>query len=384
MTILIYMFTIVSNAVFAFRKKQSRFLVVFTLIVICLLMSGAGPEYFSNGGTLDYENYQRAYENLEQGSLDNSYEIGYMLLMKIGNLFRLNFFCFRLLVIAVCLMLVYKLVLKRYAYNSNYVLMMYMIYPMIIDSEHLRNFIALTFLLISIRFLEERKPSNNLKFLMMIFISGCFHSSFFFYVPLIFANTKDKNMLGYMFAIGAVLLTLISILIQDQSAFLNAVSNIFSDDRALNYFSTRTKFGYLIPITLHLISITLVFWSKKIITIKNRESNTQSRSIFREKEHTSINDVEIVNLIFWINVIGMIYFPLFTMSLQFYRLTRNLLLLNIIVYSITSYKFKRGSAYKFGFNLAIIGSLLLWLLMTLTIITKAERVLIPFFTQNVF
>lgn len=384
MTIWIYLFTIFSNAVFAFRKKQSKVIVLFTLAVICMLMAGAGPEYVSYTGTLDYENYQRAYESLNQNNQFADYEIGFIVLMKIGNLFHLSFFFFRLIVIAVCLILIYKLVLKRYAYNSNYVLMMYMVYPMIIDSEHMRNFIALTILLIATRFLENKNMNNNVKFIAMIFLAGSFHAAFFIYLVLVFVNSKNKNRLLKTIVLTSIVLTLITIVNHNQIPFLSLVDSLFEEERTLGYLSSKTKLGYLIPIFLQITSIILVYWSKEIIAKKNGDQNAELKLFNKQKERTQLNDVEIANLIFWINIVGVIYFPLFIMNLQFYRLVRNFLLLNIIVYSIASYKFKKGSAYKFGFNLIIIGSLSLWLFMTLTIITKVERVLIPFFTQNVF
>lgn len=384
MTIFIYVFTLFMNAVFAFRKKQSNFLAVFTLVVICLLMSGAGPEYISYSDTLDYENYQRAYERINQNNYSVDYEIGFVLLMKIGNLLHLNFFIFRLIVIAVCLTLIYKKVIRRYAYNSNYVLMLYMIFPMIIDSEQWRNFIALTILLIAVRFLENKNAKNNIKFIAMIFLAASFHIVSLLYLFLIFVNSKNKNDLIKIIVLFASIVTVFIIINHNQVPFLGVMNSLFEDERTLNYLGARTKLGYLIPIFLQLISIMLVYLSKVIVIRKNEIPGLKLITNKNLKIHTPLNDVEVVNLIFWINVIAIIYFPLFTMSIQFYRLIRNFLLLNIIAYSLASYKLRPGSANKFGFNLLVIGNLLLWLYMNLTIIAKVDRVLIPFFTQNVF
>lgn len=384
MTILIYLFTVFSNFIFAFKKNESKTVVALTLVVICLLMSGAGPEYLSYNNSRDYKNYLLTYESLNDDKPYNDYEIGFTLLMKLGSSIHLDFFIFRLAVIAVCLILIYKFVIKRYAYNSNYVLMMYMIFPMIIDSEHLRNFIALTLLLIAVRFLEKKQASNNIIFLVMIFISGCFHAGFFFYSSLIFVNTKNKNRLIIIIVSVAIFITLITIVNHNQIPFISLIISLFDNERALDYLGSTTKLGYLIPMLLQLTSIMLIYWSKKIISKKNKEQNEQIEPTTKFKDHTPLKEEEIANLVFWINVIGIIFFPLFIMSLQFSRLIRNFLLLNIIVYSIASYKFNRGSAYKFGFNLLIIASLLLWLYLTLTVVTTAERILIPFFTQNTF
>lgn len=122
-----------------------------------LLVGGAGPDYgvFENSKS-DYLNYEIAYDNVNNKNNFEDKEIGFLLLMRIGKLLNLNFFMFRIIILALCFLLIYKLVIKRYAYNYHYPILLYLLYPMIIDSEHFRNFIAMTIFLISIRYLEKK------------------------------------------------------------------------------------------------------------------------------------------------------------------------------------------------------------------------------------
>ena len=192
MAIAIYFFVIFLNLIFAFRNKQSKIVVILSLLAIIMFSGGAGPEYSSFNHSRDYLNYQSMYERVESIGITDNPQMGFTLLMKLGNLLNLDFFKFRLIVITVCLILLYKLVIKRYSYNSNFIILMYMLYPMIIDSEHLRNFIAMTIFLISIRFLEKKSFVNNVKFLIMILLATSFHTAFFLYVFLVLHIQRQK------------------------------------------------------------------------------------------------------------------------------------------------------------------------------------------------
>lgn len=383
MTLYLYLSILFINLLFAFRKRQFKLLATATLVLILLFISGAGPKYI---GQNDYINYKIRYDSIKNVSLFESLQVGYTLLMKVGNLLNLDFFTFRMLITAICLLLIYTTVIKRYAYNSNYVLLMYIVYPMIIDSEHFRNFIAMTVLLVAIRFLERGLLKDKIKFLVLVLIAFSIHTAFIFYTPLIFVNTNDKNRLIKSIAAGTIFLTVVTFLNDNQIPFVQLLLKFFDDKKVIRYLSSKTNFGFLIPVILHLISIILIYWSRKVIIRKNFKTNitnelNDSVNCNQEKRYS---DVELINLIFWINIVGMVFFPLYMMSTTFYRLARNFLILNFIVYSIASNKLKRRSAYKLLFNSTVIVSVTLWLVIDLIITTRPERVLIQFFTRNLF
>jgi hypothetical protein len=349
--------------------------------VIILLVSGAGPNYLVNR---DYLNYKIRYDNISQAGLFYDPQIGFTLLMKLGNLLNLDFFIFRMIVIGICLILLYGLVIKRYSYNYNYVLLLYLLYPMIIDSEHFRNFIAMTILLIAIKFLEKRNFKNSLKFLMLIFISASFHTVFLAYVFLLLLNVKNRKLLIRMVVSATIVLTIITIINNNNIPFLDSLISILEYEKLVRYLSSKTNLGYLMPILLHVINIFLLFWSKRILLRKKDVPKSMTYIKSKELNKGYYDETSFVDLIMWINIVGIIFFPLFIMNLQFYRLIRNLLILNYIVYSIISYKLKPKSLYKFIYNFSIIISVGLWIVFDLIIKTIPERVLIPFFTQNYF
>jgi len=384
MTILLYLVAIFSNFLFAYRKKHSKVIIAFSFVIILLLVSGAGPSYDLKQSR-DYLNYSNRYNNIMDESLFDNPQIGYTLLMKFGNLLNLDFFKFRMIVIGICFFVIYKLVIKRYAYNYNYMLLLYLLYQIIIDSEHFRNFIAMTILLISIRYLEKKSLKNSIKFSILVLLSASFHTAFLAYLVLLLMHVSDRKLLIKIIVIFTILLTVITIINNNRLPVLNILLSITDDDKIIGYLSTKTNLGYLIPFTLHIINVLFLYWSKKIASWKkdvpNAMGSNSSNIVFSGGE---LSDLSIVNLVLWINIIGIVFFPLFIMNLQFYRLIRNFLILNYAVYSIVSNKLRSGSLYKFAYNFSVLVDLGLWFVLDLTVKTSTERVLIPFFTRNYF
>lgn len=381
MTILVYIFILLLNITLAFRNKQSKFVIFLSLIVITLLIGGAGPNYL---GQSDYFNYQRGYENIGNISITDNFQIGHTLLFKLGNALNLDFFTFRLLIVGICVFVIYKYVIKKYSNNITYIILLYMLYPMIIDSEHLRNFIGMTILLIAIKFLETNSIKGNVNFLLMVLLASIFHTAFFLYGILIFANTKDHNRLVKTISISTIILSLMTILNNNQIPFLSLAMTWIEDDRITSYLTSRTNLGYIIPMTLHLTSIFLLYWSKRILNKKKSKMEEIINGNYNYLKYDLLKEIKFSNLVFWINIIGISFFPFFIMNLHFYRMTRNFLILNFITYSFVSKRLRNGTLYSFLFNISITGSLILWLVMDLMITTSPERVLIPFFTENVF
>ncbi|WP_147404955.1 EpsG family protein [Oceanobacillus halophilus] len=353
-----------------------------TLVFIFILMGGSGVNYL---GQNDYVNYKIDYETASNQGLMDSKEIGYMLLLKFGNILNLDFFTFRLIILGICLIVIYFGVIKRYSYNSNYILLAYMLYPMIIDSEQFRNFIALTILLYGIRFLGSYKIKNKIKFLLTIIIASSIHVSFALYIVLLLVDLKNKKILVKGIALSALIFALIVFLNNNQIPFISSIQNLIGVDKFTSYTDKKTEYGFLIPFTLHTFNFLLALWAKNIIYNKvNSNITTYEQLNALQKERTGQSDISFINMIFYVNIIGFLFFPLFMTSLHFYRIVRNLMLLNFISYSIVSSYLKKDSALKLLFNLCILTSILMWLFLDLFITTSPERLIYQFFNRNYF
>jgi len=388
MTIYLYFIFLFLNLIFAYRKKSSKLLTICTLVFIFLLIGGAGASYV---GQNDYINYRISYDRVGVGDYFGNAEVGYVTLMKIGNFLQLDFFIFRLLITALCLFIIYYFIIKRYANNYNYVLLIYMIYPMTIDSEQFRNFIGLTILLFAIRFLENNSFKNKVKYIALVLIASSIHAGFFLYLVLLLVNTNNKNRLAKGIAIVTIVLCIIAFLNNNEIPFLNLFLSFLENEKVVRYLTTQTNYGFLIPFSLHTINFIMIFWARRIIILSEKKS-TLNNMIYSEndcsvktlRKDKKISDLMFINMIYWINIIGIVFFPLYMMSITLYRLSRNFLILNLIVYSIASGRFSNRNVTKFLFNLNVIISVIIWLIMDLYIKTSPERVLIPFFTKNIF
>ena len=64
---------------------------------------------------------------------------------------------------------------------------------MIIDSEHFRNFIAMTLFLLAVKYLEDSSLSGNIKFVMMVLLAASVHTAFIFYLPFVFVHSRTEQ-----------------------------------------------------------------------------------------------------------------------------------------------------------------------------------------------
>lgn len=140
------------------------------------------------------------------------------------------------------------------------------------------------------------------------------------------------------------------------------------------------------PLALTISSIILVFWAKMISDreIDIYQSTVLSNSSSNKSVVRMTYENRFVNLVFWINLLSSFFFPFFIITLQFYRLPRNLLLLNIISYAIVINKLNKDSLHRIFFIGSVIFSMIMWLFIDLVVTTSADRVLIPFFLNNYF
>lgn len=386
MTIPLFIALVVINLWLAYKKQYSKIVTIITLVAILLFMAGAGPGYTTENKSMDYVNYERRYDNIEKVGLGYNIQFGYTIIQKIGALFGLDFFWFRFIVIGICLFALYFFLIKKYTYNANFVLAFYLLYPMIIDSEQLRNFIAMTIVLVSIRLLEKSSTFYRMMYLGVVGIAGTFHTAFLFYLPLVFVTNKKNSRFTKVIAASSLFMMAVMILNNNKLPFADFIIETIDDRRVTRYLSSSTTLGFVMPLVLTISSIVLVLWAKRISDrdMKRYRGNSLLYVQNEVSEARIRYENNFITLIFWINLLSSFFFPFFIITLQFYRLPRNLLLLNIITYAIAINKLKKESLHRIIYLGSIVVSMLLWVFIDLVVTTSADRVLIPFFLQNYF
>lgn len=368
MTIVYYLSFIFLNFLYSLRKKRSNLLAISTIIFIYFLFIGYRNEGIN--ASHDLLNYITNYTRVGMEGYYDTLEVGYLTLMRIGNTSGFDFYTFKAIVLALCFPII-VISVKRYSRDYHSILVLYMLYLAIIDTEHFRNFIALSIFLYSIKFLEGSLFKHRWKYLFLILLASTIHNAFLFYFLFIFANTKIKNRSAKVVAIFSILLSIIIFLNNNNVPFFGSIISYFDNEKMYSYATTKTRYGFVLPFGLQIISFLIVLWARKILLGGN---------------YTSLKSQEIrfIQLVFWINTLAFAFFPLFMMSLTFYRLSRNLLILNLIVVSKVRSLQDRRFTTKVIFPLTAVLSLVMWLTFDLIYKTPANRVLIPFFTENYF
>lgn len=362
------------NFIFALRKTHSKLLSIITFAFILIMFTG----YYNIGNmSLDFYGYMSNYNDIGVGTAPTyNMEIGYVLLMKIGNLIGLNFFIFKIIITIICSLLIIKTI-SQYTKNYNAICFLYMLYPIIADTERFRNFIALSILIYAIRFLMRNTNKDKLKYVIFILLASTLHSSMIIYLLFLLVNIANKNRLVKYIAVSTIILCFIAFINHNIMPGLDYISSIFPSEKLLNQLSNVTNYGYLIPFSLHAINLILIYISKR--NISNFTLSSYSRNETVTKESFSY-----INFIFWVNVLSITFFPLYMHSLIFSRLTTDLSLLNFIAYAITIDSFRKGSSIRFGFIVSASIILIVWLYSDFFISMTPDMVFKPFFEQNVF
>src|SRR5699024_5319062 len=234
--------------------------------------------------------------------------------------------------------------------------------------------------------LRKKTSIYKILYFLMVILAGTIHTVYLLYLPLIFITQTDNNLFTKLVTACSLGLMGIMFLNGNKIPFADTIIEIMDEERITRYLSSSTSLGFVMPLILTISSIILVYWSKKISdTEKYRlQKLTLMNPDIIINENRLLIENNFVNLVFWINLLSTFFFPFFMITIQFYRMPRNLLILNLVTYSITINKLKKDSLHRIIYIISIVITMFLWLLIDLIITTEADRVLIPFFPNNSF
>jgi hypothetical protein len=386
MTIAVYFLTIICNFFLLLSRKKSKVITFLSLLVIILLMSGTGSNY---NFPSDYFNYFNQYQinsngidflTIQDGTTLLSSEIGMNILMSFGNLLNLDFEIFRFGMFSLCIFIIYCVLSAKFNINHHYVLLFYLTYPIILDSEQLSNFIALTLLIIGFGWLLREEKLSSILFIFFVLLASLIHSSFIVYIPLIAIKLTNKKYLVRCIVFISILLIIATVLNNNQIPYISLLINNLGDSRSAIYLVNSTRLGYFFPILLFSINFIMIFVSNKLLSKQISLGQTISSS-----NNSEISQVKkIVENVYWIYLVSIIYIPLFIMNINFYRLIRNYLLVNIVVYSLTSRYLKNTKGEKWTYNVIAYISIIIWGYIDLVVLNNPSNLLLNFFTNNSF
>lgn len=369
MAIILYGMTILINVFIGkFHQrnaivKSNPIIMIFSFISTFILMSGYRN---TSGLSNDLFNSELEYSNIING-IHSNYEIGYIFFMKVGGLFTPDFYLFRNVVIGIFLFILFC-VIQKWAPSPHYVIALFNSYLIILSSEQLRYFMAFVMFVIGLFILVYSKYKHKkIIFSFFLILASTLHLSFVIYFLFLLSNNSLKSNREKIITGVTLVFCIIIFLNNNHIPGLSQMLKLVDNYKILVYMSQSTNLGFLYPFVLQLSSILLVFWALKLF----RESNTNE-------------DTSIIEHVYKLNLLVVLFFPLFMLQLTFYRLARNILIINYLVYSQIRNSKDINQKNKRFFAFIVWNSVIVWIIFDLIIKTPAQALLIPFFTDNVY
>lgn len=298
------------------------------------------------------------YEKHYNSTGYEAYDWLWGILINCGKIIGLDFYQFKAVIVIISIIIMYSS-LKDETTNFNFITFMYLISFVFMDSQVLRNFIAMCILMYSIKYLKNFSNKKNiLKFIICLIIATGIHAAFIIYSIFLLILVKEKKGFRKIIATIGFLMLIITI-ISGNVPFLNSLLNVFNFGEKNSSFITRTKFGGIPVIILHLFSLLII---KKLC--------------YRVKEKYSDNQMKLLDTVYFIDICLVSCLPFVMLSIHFYRLIKNVVILNYAVLGNSFYAYKKIDSKIVVF----LGTLVLalgWLFFETSIYSNFEDIIVP-------
>ncbi|MBQ6960128.1 MAG: EpsG family protein [Clostridia bacterium] len=280
-------------------KSKHGLSAIVLIILIFLLLAG-------NYENADTYNYEVEYnENLSEYGIVFTGYWGYYLLTVLGKALSINYFHFRFIVYGIGLFILF-MAFNRLNINQYASLLLYMLFPMIIDSTQTKNFVAMALITLAITFLISGKIRDKIVFLALIILAGGFHPICYVYFPLVVCDSKKVQV---RFVLPIVLFALVfanRFSISILSNYILAHLDGFLASRASEFFSSRVG-GQWVKFSATAVVVILVYSMRKAIL-------SSSHSTSEEKRFS--------NIVMYCALFSLSFLPLYFLQSEFARLLR--------------------------------------------------------------
>lgn len=362
MSITIYFLLLLSNFLFAFRKRDSKkknnisyLLLIYSFVSMFLLLAG----YRNNSGLTN----DLIFNELEYNTFSitsTTYEYGYVVLMMLGKFLLLDFYLWRSVLIFCSLLLLFYTI-KKYSTNPHFVLFMYsMMY--LFQSAHLfRNFLAFAIFQVGISiYFYSDDNYRKFKFMVAILLAASIHSSFILYLPIIFLDSKLLNSRNIKVLTLSGLFVTMLVVIFGRKMLSTLILNSFAS-RLQVYFNSSVGLGAFLFLILHVSIIVMTY-----ITVRVVEKNIIYERIYR------------FNLLFFI------LSPMYFIDGTFIRIARNVLPINYFLQGDYLNDLRVPLENRKLYLILSLMLLLFWFYITYFYSSRPDVILIPFFKDNIY
>jgi hypothetical protein len=363
---LIVLFTIILgiNLFLSIREKTFNLVILLTNFLLFLLISGSRDD-------LDLKSYLIIFDMSD--NVDGGYQFLFYSLTKLFHYLNFSFYEFRGIIVAICLFCMYTF-FKKISLNIHLMYSFYMLYLLFLDYIQFRNFFGAGLFYIALVILVLQKKHWRLWFSICVICSALIHSSFWAYLIFLLIPSKkwENAKMIKTVALTAFIFSIVSVFFRNSLFFASDIISIIDAEKSIRYAELSTNFGGLYFIFLHLFStctIGLFAWQY--------DKNAETKYVFSVGGEL-INIKKNIRIIFYVDLLSFALCPLVVFSITFYRLLRNLYLLNIVGFSIYGLKNKP----IWGFFL-LICYLFLWAYVELSGV-NFNRLVMPLFETNIY
>lgn len=296
------------------KTKKEKFIYLEDILFISYLILLAGALSYGP----DFDVYQRAYDSAFY-IRDKGYGVLLFILKSIG----FDVKQIRLFIAVFCVILIYATG-RRYL-NRRYIKWLYIcyfVYPYFLDMIQLRNWLAMSIFIFSLPFLSKEDFSSKCKFLLLVLIAGSMQKTLFAFAPLVlFKSMNHRKAFKVFFSLVAICVV-----------FLGSNKGIVLDVELF----LLTNFGEKLGITVYLQDLTnwgwLISWVQTFLNIFimyliNRSCSFNRTNLNEENKKTKM----LFEIGYLVNIYSIFFLPLYVISVDFFRLCRNLQVINIII-----------------------------------------------------
>lgn len=210
-----------------------------------------------------------------------------------------------------------------------WVLLLYILFPFIDDLPQVRNFMAMSIFTYAVVILSSEKKWSDFKFIILLLIASGFQIVSILYIPLILIKyvVKDKaqNKIFFVIVFSFLLLGLFSPVVNIILGVLNEYDFSIAV-KIIAYSDHRSRLGFILFWTIQIINIIFTKMSFDIVMYCKEDEMLSS----------DLNEIKInfVKYVYFINILLLVYFPLLKIQIIFFRIVRNLFIMNAMSYSV--------------------------------------------------
>lgn len=305
----------------------SALLLVFMIIIVV-----------QNRENPDYVNYKWIYESGMQ------VETGWKYLEELAIREGLQYDEFKSIVVVISYVILFYGLVKLDV-NENIILAIYAFYPFAMDAIQLRNFLAMTLVLYAYHFIIRNDKKGKLLFLGLVLIASTIQSVFPIYLVLLLVNHKKFNSVrNKLIGVLVICSFIVLVIVKMVPGLVNDIGLLLFESRSDKvdyYVQNNVGFGFIIFGVMHTLFTLSMYYCGK------------SKGLLSDKERVLVNSV------FWSDLLLLCMLPLLIINIEFYRIYRNMCLLNYIALPIlmrgrTTINWMKGCiCFVFAFGLYV-------------------------------